>query len=89
MADVKPWPRATGKPMPAPKKLRRPCDYGLMAAVREAEAQLGTIEAYNRLVQHADALRARIERGDIKPQNPLFAVDINGAPKRTDTNHRP
>jgi|GEM_PF-2240498 len=82
MADVKAWPKATGTPMPAPKRIRRPCDYGLMAAVNNAETQLGTIEAYNRLVEHADELRARIERGDVKPQNPLFALDIKGDPKR-------
>lgn len=82
MADVKPWPKATGKPLPTPMRIRRPCDYGLMAAVRDAETQLGTIEAYNRLVEHAAAMRARIERGDVKPQNPLFALDIKGDPKR-------
>lgn len=86
MADVKPWPKATGTPMTAPKRLRRPCDYGLMAAVHDAEIQLGTIEAYNRIVEHAEALRQRIERGDVKPQNPLFALSITGDRKRPNAN---
>lgn len=78
MSDVRAWPKATGRPLRQPKEIYRPCDYGLKLAVDGLETQLGTIEAYNRLVRAAGAMRARIDSGDIKPQNPLFAVNIRG-----------
>lgn len=76
--NVKAWPKATGRPLPVPKRIVRPCDYGLLAAVRDMETQVGTTEAYNRLVTAAEALRARIDAGDIRPQNPIFATNIKG-----------
>lgn len=78
MSNVKAWPKATGTPLPAPKRIVRPCDYGLRASVMDLETQLGTIEAYNRLVEEAARLRKRIESGDVKPQNPTFAVSLRG-----------
>lgn len=78
MTNVKPWPKATGNPAPAPKRIVRPCDYGLRASVMDLETQLGTIEAYNRLVDEAARLRKRIESGDVKPQHPTFAVSVRG-----------
>lgn len=78
MGDVKAWPKATGRPLPIPKRIVRPCDYGLVGAVIGLETQLGTIEAYNRIVVAAAVLKDRIDRGDIKPQNPIFAKSIKG-----------
>lgn len=75
---VKAWPKATGTPMEAPKRIVRPCDYGLRGAVVALEQQLGTIEAYNRLVEAAAILRARIDAGEAQAQNPIFAVDVRG-----------
>lgn len=79
MADnVKAWPRATGVPAALPQRIVRPCDAGLYLAVQDAETQLGTIEAYNRLCAHAAQLKARIDKGDVKAQNPLFAKSVRG-----------
>lgn len=75
---VKAWPKPTGTPMEAPKRIVRPCDYGLRGAVYSLEQQLGTIEAYNRLVEAAAVLRARIDAGKAEAQNPIFAVDVRG-----------
>ena len=72
------WPKATGTPLELPLPIMRPCEYGLRNAVQQLETQLGTIEAYNRLVKEATAIRVRIDAKDIKPQNPLFAKSING-----------
>ena len=82
MSNVKAWPKVTGKPMKQPKRIMRPCDYGLICAVKQLECEVGTIEAYNRLVNAALLLREQIELGEAKPQNPLFAVSINGDPNR-------
>jgi hypothetical protein len=62
----------------APRRLVRPCDYGLLLAVQNLETQLGTIEAYNRLVQAANVLRNKVERGDAKAQNPIYAKSVRG-----------
>jgi hypothetical protein len=77
--EVKPWPKPAGRAeAPPPKRIMRPCDYGLLLAVDHLETQLGTIEAYNRLCRAAAALQAQIEAGKAKPQNPLFAVHPRG-----------
>lgn len=80
MSNVKAWPKPTGVPKPLPTRIRRPCDAGLALAVTGLETQLGTIEAYNRIVEAAAVLKKRIDLGDAKPQNPLFAVSIFGDP---------
>lgn len=78
--NVKAWPKPTGTPRDLPRRIVRPCDFGLLATVRDLETQLGTIEAYNRLVEAATAMRAKIDAGNAKPQNPLFAVHVKGGP---------
>lgn len=89
MADIKPWPNAAGRPeLPPPRELHRPADWGLKLAITNLETQLGTIEAYNRLARAAQALHARIEAGDAKAQNPLFAVSLTGDPAEWDQNRR-
>lgn len=60
---------------PAPKRILRPCEYGLWASVKDLETQLGTVEAYNRLCDWAERFKAQIDRGDAKPQHPLFSTD--------------
>lgn len=72
------WPKPTGTPRDQPKRINRPCDYGLASAVYALETQLGTIEAYNRLVEAAASMRERIDAGKAKPQNPMFAISIRG-----------
>jgi len=78
MKNIKPWPKPTGRPVDLPKRIRRPADYGLELAIMNLETQLGTIEAYNRLVEWAVHLRKRIDGGDAKAQNPLYAVSPTG-----------
>jgi hypothetical protein len=78
--EVKPWPKVTGVPMELPKPIVRPCDYSLMNAVVRLEEQLGTIEAYNRLVTVCAALKAQIDDGKAKPQHPMFATHPKGVP---------
>jgi hypothetical protein len=68
------WPLPAGRPVDPPRSVVRPCDAGLALAVAHLETQLGTIEAYNRLVQAARALRHKIP----EPQNPLYAVNVQG-----------
>jgi len=72
------WPRAGGAPAELPKPIVRPCDWGLVGAIGALETQLGTIEAYNRLVAAAGLLKARIDRGEAKPQSPLYAISVKG-----------
>jgi hypothetical protein len=72
------WPLPTGVAAAAPKRIKRPCDWGLDCAVHDLEVQLGTIEAYNRLVEAAEQMRAEIEAGRVKAQNPLYAVSVKG-----------
>ena len=76
--NVKAWPKATGTPKPAPHRIKRPCDWGLDIAVSNLETQLGTIEAYNRIVDAANAIKSRIDAGDVKAQNPVYAKKIKG-----------
>lgn len=64
--------------MEQPQSIRRPCDYGLELAVWNCETQLGTIEAYNRIVEAAARMRERIDHGDIRPQSPQYAVSVTG-----------
>lgn len=74
-ADLHPWPKVAGRAdAPVPKRIMRPCDYGLINAIRGLETQLGTIEAYNRLANAAHALKAQIDAGNAKPQNPIYAT---------------
>lgn len=75
MSEVFPWPIPAGRAeVPAPKRIVRPCDYGLIGAVNGLETQLGTIEAYNRLAEAANVLKAQIDAGNAKPQHPMFAT---------------
>jgi hypothetical protein len=76
MGDIKSFPSTVrGNPQ---RPILRPCDYGLFNTIRDLETQLGTIEAYNRLVAASERLKKRIDAGDVKAQNPLYAVSIKG-----------
>jgi len=81
MADNKnvyPWPKSGATDVHTPKPITRPCDWSLISAVQHLETQLGTVEAYNRLCAVAERLRAQIDAGNAKPQNPLYAIDPEG-----------
>lgn len=74
-AELHPWPKVAGRvEIDPPKRLMRPCDWGLKAAINNLETQLGSIEAYNRLAEAAHALKAKIDAGQAKAQNPMFAT---------------
>lgn len=79
LTNVRPWPLQGRAIDAAPKKIKRPCDFGLDMAVVNLVTQLGTIEAYNRLVATCDQMRVDIANGKIEAQNPLYAIDIRGA----------
>ncbi|WP_345815335.1 hypothetical protein AAGS40_23450 [Paraburkholderia sp. PREW-6R] len=75
MSNVEQLPVKGASDRPAPKKIMRPCDWGLIVAIRDMETQVGTVEAYNRLCDAAQQLKAKIDRGDAQIQNRLFATD--------------
>lgn len=60
---------------PAPKRILRPCDYGLHGAVLAMESQVGTVEAYNKLCDAAEALKAQIDYGNARQAHAHFATD--------------
>lgn len=74
-SDIRQLPVVGVASRPAPKRILRPCDYGLMTAVRGLETQVGTVEAYNRLCDAAQALKNKVDRGEAQAQSPLFATD--------------
>jgi hypothetical protein len=75
MSNVEQLPvKGTGE-RPAPRRIVRPCEWGLRSVVTDLETQMGTIEAYNRLCDAAQQLRAKIDRGDAQAQHKLFATD--------------
>ncbi|WP_186145957.1 hypothetical protein [Burkholderia gladioli] len=75
LSDVRAFPSPTATSRAAPKRIMRPCEYGLWGAVKDMETQMGTVEAYNRLCDWAEHLKAKIDRGDAQAQNRLFATD--------------
>lgn len=78
MAEITTWPLQGPVEVEPPRLIKRPCDNGLDLAILNLETQLGTIEAYNRLCRAAHKMHTRIELDDVKPQNPLYAVDVMG-----------
>lgn len=77
MSDIRKLPSPTGSNRPAPKRITRPCEYGMWNAVQSMETQMGTVETYNRLCDWAQALKAKIDRGDAEAQHPMWATDPN------------
>jgi len=62
---------------PAPQPIVRPCEWGLKGAINDLETQLGSIEAYNMLTCYANYLKRKIDAGNAKEQNPLYATNID------------
>ncbi|WP_454826085.1 hypothetical protein [Paraburkholderia xenovorans] len=75
MSNVEQLPVISTSDRPAPRRIVRPCEWGLRAAITDMETQMGTVEAYNRLCDAAQQLKAKIDRGDAQAQNRLFATD--------------
>lgn len=74
-ADIEQLPIKQTSERQAPKCIMRPCEWGLIGTVRDLETQMGTVEAYNRLCDAAEALKAKIDRGDAQQQNKMWATD--------------
>jgi hypothetical protein len=75
MSNVEQLPVKATSDRPAPKRIMRPCEWGLLGTVRDLETQMGTVEAYNRLCDAAQKLKAKIDAGEAEQQNRLFATD--------------
>lgn len=75
MSNVEQLPVKGKADRPPPKRIVRPCEYGLIGTVRDLETQLGSVEAYNRLCDAAASLKAKIDRGDAMQQHAMWATD--------------
>lgn len=75
MSNVEQLPVKGTSDRPAPKRIMRPCEYGMWNAVKDMETQMGTVEAYNRLCDWAQALKEKIDAGDAQAQHKMFATD--------------
>ena len=62
------------KTRPAPKRITRPCEWGLRSAISGLETQLGSIEAYNMLVDYAGKLKSKIDAGKAARQHEYFST---------------
>ena len=58
-----------------PRRIMRPCDYGLLSAVRACEIQVGTVEAFNRLCEAAAGLKRKIDAGDATAPHDRWLTD--------------
>ena len=77
MSNVEQLPVKGASERPAPRRIMRPCEYGLLGTVRDLETQMGTVEAYNRLCDAAQRLKAKIDAGDAEQQHKMWATDPN------------
>lgn len=75
MSNVEQLPVKATSERPPPKRIMRPCEWGLLGTVRDLETQMGTVEAYNRLCDAAQKLKTKIDAGEAEQQNRLFATD--------------
>lgn len=75
MTDIRQLPTPSRTDRPAPKRIMRPCEWGLLGTVRDLETQMGTVEAYNRLCDAAEKLKAKIDSGKAEAQGHLWATD--------------
>ncbi|WEF34910.1 hypothetical protein [Pseudoduganella chitinolytica] len=75
MSDVRALPVQAQPTATLPKRIMRPCDYGMWNAVKAMETQVGTVEAYNRLCEWAASLRQKIDAGEAKAPHPMWLTD--------------
>lgn len=75
MSDVRALPVQAQPTAELPKRIMRPCDWGLIGAVRDMETQVGTVEAYNRLCEAAIRLRAKIDAGKAEAPAAMWLTD--------------
>ena len=75
MAEIHQLRTAETTTRPAPAKILRPCDYGLLGAINGLVTQVGTVEAYNKLCDAAAVLKDQIDAGEGKQALAMFATD--------------
>ncbi len=81
MGDVKTWPKPSGNvTVRRPRRIDMAADYGLLLAVQRMEGEWGTIEAYNRIVEHCERLRAKIDTNTARPPAPYVNASYIRAP---------
>ncbi|MFM0306225.1 hypothetical protein P0D71_00325 [Paraburkholderia sp. RL17-383-BIF-A] len=77
MSNIEQLPVKGTSERPAPRRIMRPCEWGLLSTVRDLETQMGTVEAYNRLCDAAQRLKAKIDAGEAEAQHKMWATDPN------------
>ena len=77
MSNVEQLPVKLTSDRPAPRRIIRPCEWELFNATRSLETQMGTVEAYNRLCDAAQRLKAKINAGQAEQQHKMWATDPN------------
>lgn len=75
MSDIRQLPVNGSASRPAPKKIIRPCEWGMHNAVRDMETQMGSVEAYNRLCEWASHLKTKIDAGNGVQAHAMWATD--------------
>jgi len=75
MAEIHQLKADEGTSRPAPKRIMRPCDYGLRRVIFDMENQVGTVEAYNKMCDAAEKLKAQIDSGNARQAHAHFATD--------------
>lgn len=75
MADIQQLKVKVETSRPVPRRIVRPCEYGLIGSMRDLETQLGTVEAYNRLCDAAAQLKRKIDAGEGTQANSMWATD--------------
>lgn len=66
-----------------------PAEWGLKNSVRDLEIQLGTVEAYNRLVAAAQELRTKIAADKHELPSPQYADRRGGSFSQNDQIQQP
>lgn len=75
MTNVRKLPATQTSRRTPPKRIKRPCDYGLQAAIRDCEMQVGSVETYNKLCDAAAAMKQKIDAGKGQQALAFFATD--------------
>ena len=75
MSDVRQLPVPSETNRKTPKRIVRPCEWQLFSAVNTLETQMGSVEAYNRLCDAAEAMKQKIDAGKGCAQHPMWATD--------------
>lgn len=75
MSKIRQLPVKAETSREAPKRIIRPCEWQLVGTVQALETQMGSVEAYNRLCEAAQRLKAKIDAGEGHQQAAIWATD--------------